>query len=73
MNNDSVITVVLSRFILALAMVDPSAPTASQESQGILTTQWTEYTAAVPSLLSLDEELDGRGFNRDEAGSFLGV
>ncbi|TBU42160.1 hypothetical protein BD309DRAFT_963724 [Dichomitus squalens] len=66
---DVIVTVVLSRYILDLAEVGADTSDATQASQGVLTTQWTDAVSGVLSQYPLDEEYDGRGFDQDIAYS----
>lgn len=64
----SVITVVLSRFILELAKLGSRASDADPEAhgtRGILTTEWTGEISGLPSQWTLDDEYNGRGFDKD--------
>ena len=63
----SIVTIALSRFILDLASVGARTSKATLEPQAILTTQWTHANSDVTSLYSLDEEYDGRGFDKEIA------
>ncbi|TBU42158.1 hypothetical protein BD309DRAFT_1081595 [Dichomitus squalens] len=68
---DVVITIVLSRYILDLATVAAGTVEDRQaDPQAILTTQWTHYDSDVTSLYSLDEEYNGRGFDKSFNDSF---
>ncbi len=67
-SNTSLITVVLSRFILELARVGAQASDADQGAQttrGILTTEWAGEISDVRSQWTLDDEYNGRGFDKD--------
>ena len=69
----SVITVVLSRFILELAKLGSRASDVEQGDhgpKGVLTTEWTGYVSDIPSQWTLDDEYNGRGFDKDADGEF---
>ena len=56
--NPSVITVVLSRFILELARLGSRASDVEQGDhgpKGVLTTEWTGYVSDIPSQWTLNE------------------
>ncbi|PIL26391.1 hypothetical protein GSI_12148 [Ganoderma sinense ZZ0214-1] len=65
---DAVITVVLSRFILELAKLGSRTSDIEQGEhapKGVLTTEWTQYISDIPSQWTLDDEYNGRGFDKD--------
>ncbi|KAI1795250.1 hypothetical protein LXA43DRAFT_992049 [Ganoderma leucocontextum] len=65
---DVFITVFLSRFILELAKVGARASDGAQGAEatrGILTTEWTDDVPDVPSQWTLNDEYNGRGFDKD--------
>ncbi|TBU23787.1 hypothetical protein BD311DRAFT_703315 [Dichomitus squalens] len=62
---DAVISVLLSRFILDLSSLGDPSGEPSQEPQNILTTEWIHSDSDVSSLYTIDEEYNGRGFDKD--------
>ncbi|KAI1795240.1 hypothetical protein LXA43DRAFT_991988 [Ganoderma leucocontextum] len=62
---DVMITVFLSRFIIELAKVGVRVDQGAAAARGVLTTEWTEYDSGIPSQWSLDDEYNGRGFNKE--------
>ncbi|KAM5531170.1 hypothetical protein V8D89_015140 [Ganoderma adspersum] len=65
---DVLITIFLARFILDIAKVGAQANSADQgarATRGILTTEWTGEISDIPSQWSLDDEYNGRGFDKD--------
>ena len=67
-SNTSVIAVFLSRFLLDLGRVAAQAGDIGQGAQGtrsVLTTEWTEEIFDVPSQWTLDDEYNGRGFDKE--------
>ena len=64
----SLITVFLARFMLELGKVSARMSDMDQGTRtadGILTTKWTECVSDVHSQWTLDDEYNGRGFDKD--------